>query len=367
MSLVLFMSGSLILIQTVTAQTTIEAVNQMQAPATIQIEAYYESGQITLNAQSSYSEESAEVSIDINHQSWQFIAVDQETNCQAKELGYSQASVVNRFLNLNTHDYVSQWYCFKVSDVLGNKGYLKFQVPADDLVEQRPYPVNLSMQDIEEAIITTNQSGDRLVVTLIGDNPVTWAGTRINVESECSEDNQSIFNRSGLVFTGNSLRQLTAEDNGSWYCFRALEIIEDQSGASLQKLHFKAVQIQDLVEESRLESASTVDQQKTQTDLVDNDKTAIDDKTSSPISSSQPVEDQMPQSQSSAHFEDNDNSSGVIIVILVLTVLAVIVVVAVSRRSDKGEFVLGNRPKQKSPTTDSKSQQTKKNKPTKRK
>ena len=321
------------------SEVSVEAFSPVKNSAKVTIEAFYDTSRVIFNAQSSYEAESDDRSVNINHQSWQFVAVDAVGSCQSRELSYHPPSPANRFLNLNDFEHVSQWYCFKVSDVLGNKGYLKFQIPeikpeqlsevatAEEVTAEPPAKA--------ETGITVNQTANTLIVSFSSDNQVTWSGIRIELESECSEDNLELFADPKTVFQSNQLSQLTFKDNDSWYCFRAVETIEDQSGAQLQKLHFKAVQIQGL---DQSEVTST-DDASASADIT-KPETIEDDQSSSQTTKSESGSSRTSESQNSIAFQDRDNSSAVVIIILALATVAVVVVIVISRRPEQGKFVL---------------------------
>ena len=184
----------------------------------------------------------------LNSDSWQnagpFAA---EPDCESGDLTYSPTGSDQYSLTLTTADN-SQWYCFKVSDMGNNTGYIKYQVTGVVVEEEETTPDN-------PPILVIHHNNTALSVTATDDNlnSDSWQNTGpFAAEPDCESEDLTYSPAGSDQYS----LTLTTADNDQWYCFK---VSDTGNNTGYVKYQVKGVFIEEGVGNNNPNQADTDD------------------------------------------------------------------------------------------------------------
>ena len=145
---------------------------------------------------------------DLNTRSWAYAKSDDDLNCKSADFNKLDFSSQKISFDLTVADS-NKYFCFKVSDKVGNDAFKKTRI---------------APMDMSAPVIKLSQTNNVLSASATKVDDSSWQYARSRNDLNCSKTGQLSFSAASA---SNKRLAVSAADNGYWYCFK----VEGSNGA----------------------------------------------------------------------------------------------------------------------------------------
>ncbi len=138
---------------------------------------------------------------DLDTHSWAYVKSDDDLNCKSADFNKLDFSSQEIAFDLTVADS-NKYFCFKVSDKVGNDAFKKTRI---------------APMDMSAPVIKLSQTNNVLSASATNVDDDSWQYARSRNDLNCSKTGKLSFSAASAT---NKRLTISASDNGYWYCFK---------------------------------------------------------------------------------------------------------------------------------------------------